>query len=41
MLLKKKIINWTGSNHTKRVLQSNPKCVIQHTLINIHPNEYS
>ena len=30
-----------GSNHTKSVLSSNQKCIIQPTLINLHPNEYS
>ena len=29
-----------GSNHTKWVLQSNQKCEIQPTLINLHPNKY-
>ena len=29
------------SNHTKCVLLSNQKCIIQTTLINLHPNEYS
>ena len=29
------------SNHTKCVLLSNQKCMIQPTLINLHPNEYS
>ena len=33
------IIN--ASNHTKCVLLSNQKCMIQHTLINSHPNEYN
>ena len=28
-------------NHTKYVSLSNQKCEIQHTLINLHPNEYS
>ena len=28
-------------NHTKCVSLSNQKCVIQPTLINLHPNEYS
>ena len=31
----------TGSNHTKCVSLSNQKCMIQPTLINLHPNEYS
>ena len=30
-----------ASNHTKFVSLSNPKCEIQPTLINLHPNEYS
>ena len=30
-----------ASNHSKRVLLSNQKCMIQPTLINLHPNEYS
>ena len=30
-----------ASNHTKCVLLSNQKCMIQPTLINLHPNEYS
>ena len=30
-----------GSNHTKCVSLSNQKCMIQPTLINLHPNEYS
>ena len=30
-----------ASNHTKRVSLSNQKCMIQLTLINLHPNEYS
>ena len=30
-----------GSNHTKCALLSNQKCMIQLTLINLHPNEYS
>ena len=30
-----------GSNHTKCVLLSNQKCMIQPTLINLHPNEYN
>ena len=33
------IIN--GCNHTKCVSLSNQKCMIQPTLINLHPNEYS
>ena len=30
-----------GSNHTKCVLISNQKFIVQPTLINLHPNEYS
>ena len=30
-----------ASNHTKCVFLSNQKCMIQPTLINLHPNEYS
>ena len=30
-----------GSNHTKRISLSNQKYMIQPTLINFHPNEYS
>ena len=30
-----------GSNHTKCVSLSNQKCMIQDTLISLHPNEYS
>ena len=30
-----------ASNHTKFVSLSNQKCIIQTTLINLHPNEYS
>ena len=30
-----------ASNHTKFVSLSNQKCMIQPTLINFHPNEYS
>ena len=29
------------SNHTKCVLLGNQKCMIQPTLINLHPNKYS
>ena len=29
------------SNQTKYILLSNQKCMIQPTLINLHPNEYS
>ena len=29
-----------GSNHTTCVSSSNQKCMIQPTLINLHPNEY-
>ena len=28
-------------NHTKCILLSNQKCMIQPTIINLHPNEYS
>ena len=31
----------SASNHTNYVLLSNQKCIVQPTLINIHPNEYS
>ena len=30
-----------ASNHKKYVLLSNQKCMIQLTVINLHPNEYS
>ena len=30
-----------ASNHTKCILLSNQKCMIQPTLISLHPNEYS
>ena len=30
-----------GSNHTKCVSLSNQKCMVQPTLINLQPNEYS
>ena len=30
-----------ASNHTKCVSLSSQKCEIQHTLINLHPSEYS
>ena len=30
-----------ASNHKKCVLLSNQKCVIQPTIVNLHPNEYS
>ena len=45
-LIKKKFIGLltclvNGSNHTKCVLLSNQKFMIQSTLINLHPNEYS
>ena len=30
-----------GSNHTKCISLANQKCMIQPTLINSHPNEYS
>ena len=29
-----------ASNHTKCVSLSNQRCLSQHTLINLHPNEY-
>ena len=31
----------SASNHSKCVSLSNQKCMIQPTLINLHPNEYS
>ena len=31
----------SASNHTKHVLLSNPRCMSQPTIINLHPNEYS
>ena len=31
----------SASNYTKWVLSSNQKCMIQPTLINLHPNEYT
>ena len=31
----------SASNHTKCLSLSNKKCMIQPTLINLHPNEYS
>ena len=45
-LIKKIFIGlWTGivsaSNHTKCVSINNQKCMIQPTLINLHPDEYS
>ena len=30
-----------GSNHTKCTSLNDQKCMIQPTLINLHPNEYS
>ena len=30
-----------GSNHTKCISLRNQKCMIQPTLINLHPDEYS
>ena len=30
-----------ASNHAKCLLLNNQKCMIQPTLINLHPNEYS
>ena len=45
-LIKKIFIGlWTGivstSNHTKCVSINNQKCMIQPTLINLHPDEHS
>ena len=42
-IIKKMIIKLlTGpSNHTKCVWLSNQKCMIQPTLINLHPDEYT
>ena len=31
---------FTGSNHNPFILLTNQKCMIQPTLINLHPNEY-
>ena len=31
----------SSSNHTKRILLSSQKCMIESTVINLHPNEYS
>ena len=31
----------SASNHTKQVLLSNQKCIIQPTFTNLHPSEYS
>ena len=31
----------SSSNHTKCILLSSQKCVIESTVINLHPNEYS
>ena len=31
----------SASNHTKCISLNNQKCMIQHTVINLHPNEYS
>ena len=39
LVLLSNIIN--ASNHTMCVSLSNQKCMIQPTLINLHPNEYS
>ena len=33
------IVNW--SNHKKWVSLSNQKCMVQPTLINLHPNKYN
>ena len=30
-----------GSNHKKCISLNNQKCMIQPTLINLHPNDYS
>ena len=30
-----------GTNHTECILLSNQKRIIQPTLVNLHPNEYS
>ena len=38
IVLLSSIVN--ASNHTKCVSLSNQKCMIQTTLINLHPNEY-
>ena len=39
IVLLSNIVN--SSNQTKCVLLSYQKCMIQHTLINLHPNEYN
>ena len=39
IVLLSNIVN--GSNHTNNVSLSNQKCMIQPTVINLHPNEYS
>ena len=39
IILLTNIVN--ASDHAKCVSLSNQKCKIQHTLINLHPNEYS
>ena len=39
VVLLSNIVN--GSYHTKYISLSNQKCIIQCTLINLHPNEYS
>ena len=39
VVLLSNIVN--ASNHTKCVSLTNQKCMIQLTLINLHPNEYS
>ena len=31
----------SASNHTKCMLSSNQKCMIEPALVNVHPNEYS
>ena len=39
--LLEKIFIVNGSNHTKCISLSNQKCMIQPTLINLQPNQYS
>ena len=39
IVLLSNIVN--GPNHTKCILLSNQKCMIELLLINLHPNEYS
>ena len=31
----------SASNYTRRMLLSHHKCMIQHTVIKLHPHEYS